>query len=138
MNSMPSACKLHLDGLSLNFINDLSSTPWLTTRRRTCPICKGDVVRSMSQSNADDESHELDDAGRGHDSEAQAASAPVVISNASEDEMSDTERHAGDEIGLLREHSSAPTSGWRTFASLSLSTLNGDSAWHRPRPDRNR
>lgn len=71
---------------------------------------------------------------RTHELESQVPSAPVVIASPSEDEMSDTERH-----GLLGQHaSSAPVSGWRNFASLSLSALSGDTIWHSVRPDRNR
>lgn len=79
---------------------------------------------------ADDPTHEL---------ESQVSSAPVEIASPSEDETSDTERHADSYTGLLEQHaSSAPASGWRNFASLSLSALSGDSIWHQGRPDRNR
>lgn len=37
--SLPCGHEFHVDCI----------TPWLVTRRRTCPICKGDVVRSLSQ-----------------------------------------------------------------------------------------
>ncbi|KAK4183211.1 hypothetical protein QBC35DRAFT_356992, partial [Podospora australis] len=37
--SLPCGHEFHVDCI----------TPWLTTRRRTCPICKGDVVRSMAR-----------------------------------------------------------------------------------------
>ncbi|PYH95564.1 PA and RING finger domain protein [Aspergillus ellipticus CBS 707.79] len=115
-------------------------TPWLTTRRRTCPICKGDVVRSMPQNKTTDPTDPLIEGSYRDESDSQhsASSAPVPITGVSEDETSDLERHAGIDAGLLEGQASSAPPGWRNFAALSYSALSGDTIWHQSQTEGSR
>ncbi|KAJ5808084.1 hypothetical protein N7474_009353 [Penicillium riverlandense] len=116
-------------------------TPWLTTRRRTCPICKGDVVRSLTNGHSDESGDGTDqnDHFAELDSRNGASSAPVLITGVIEDHDPDTEQNAGADVGPLDGHAaSAPQSSWRNLASFSFSALSGDTIWHQARADRNR
>ncbi|KAF2440653.1 hypothetical protein P171DRAFT_435431 [Karstenula rhodostoma CBS 690.94] len=55
-------------------------TPWLVTRRRTCPICKGDVVRSLSQSYHDHADSRLESGDLFSDELADDVQAQAVLS----------------------------------------------------------
>ncbi|KAL4892972.1 hypothetical protein BDV59DRAFT_36447 [Aspergillus ambiguus] len=116
-------------------------TPWLTTRRRTCPICKGDVVRSLAQNRAVEPTPEATElTHQANDDSPNRLSVPVPIAvGPNENEMSDPERQARPEDGLLRgQSSSAPPPGWRNFAVLSFSALSGDTIWHQGQTDSDR
>ncbi|PGH05051.1 hypothetical protein GX51_03148 [Blastomyces parvus] len=123
-------------------------TPWLTTRRRTCPICKGDVVRSMggrsSSGGTPEDPERMSEDIQAHIAETRndSPSAAVPLPNASDDIDSDLERGDDSRTSLLSpSERSNSHSNWRNLASLSLSALSGDSVWHQsrtPRSDRNR
>ncbi|KAF1964811.1 hypothetical protein BU23DRAFT_520569 [Bimuria novae-zelandiae CBS 107.79] len=121
-------------------------TPWLVTRRRTCPICKGDVVRSLSQSYHDRTGSRLESGNTFGDEiddiQAQAvhtrndspsASRPLPIptdnlnadieANWDEEGREIPRGHSGELGSSFRDaSSSAVTAIWRGFEAVGRAT----------------
>jgi hypothetical protein len=87
--------------------------------------------RDLSQRMADG------DDGRGSEPRRSVSSAPMLITNSSEEETSDLDHHRGSD---LEGHASSapPSSSWRNLATLSLSAMSGDTIWHQSRADNDR
>lgn len=122
------------------------STPWLVTRRRTCPICKGDVVRSLSHSyheragsqlegaHVDEDEDDIQAQAAGLRNDSPSASRPLAISSDHVDEdveanwTVDGEEHGRDIPGERSEDtgnsvsSSAVTAIWRGFEAVGRAT----------------
>ncbi|QSZ36465.1 hypothetical protein DSL72_006344 [Monilinia vaccinii-corymbosi] len=102
--SLPCGHEFHVDCI----------TPWLTTRRRTCPICKGDVVRSLARGSPSSPRYEAyhdDDS----DDDIQAQAAETV--NTSSSSTRPISRNIEDDIAGDLEQGISPPTPTRTSRS---------------------
>jgi len=119
-------------------------TPWLTTRRRTCPICKGDVVRSLNQrdpGNPDDEEENEQISGvqtRAFANRGDSTGAANLVDRVDELDPDLEQNNASDAPLLSGNSNSTSQSSWRNLVPFSLPNLNIDSLWQQPHPDRTR
>ena len=122
-------------------------TPWLVNRRRTCPICKGDVVRSLNKAGqgqradqrqaGDETSDDVQERVAQTANEESSAAIPIPPRDDDEIEDEDIERGQDSEEPLLGEPVEGQTA-WRNVVARSLSRLSGDTIFRQTPVDRNR
>jgi hypothetical protein len=117
----------------------MHSTPWLTTRRRTCPICKGDVVRSLAHGPStgpryepfrDDSDDDIQAQAAGTINDSATAGRPIARSL---DDENDEDLEEG-----IASPAPARPSVWRTGSWMSSLASSFASSSRSPGPQEDR
>jgi hypothetical protein len=144
-----------LQQISSHFLTSFHITPWPTTRRRTCPNCKCDVVRSLAsnlnlnspqnraRSPPRHSHHDLSDEYQDEAAETvnDSPSSAIPIPRSAED---DTDLEQGDSEDMAatlvnnRVDTFSPRRGWRAMLTLSLGAFTGEAIWMQAQADRTR
>lgn len=116
-------------------------TPWLVNRRRTCPICKGDVVRSMARAVGDESSAEDVTSDEVQSRVTQtvndepSSAIPIPVRD---EEDADVEQGQNIDEPLLGPQPAERQSAWRNILASSIGRLSGDTVWRQTPSDRSR